>query len=45
MKHAETLLLEMEVLDDIAVLAQRKDIVLLSKEDWQEVQEWLIARR
>ena len=41
MKHAETLLLEMEVLDDGAVRARRKDGVRLSKEDWQEVQEWV----
>ena len=41
MKHAETLLLEMGVLDDGAVRARRKDGVRLSKEDWQEVQEWV----
>jgi hypothetical protein len=40
MKRAETLLLEMEVLDDGAVRARRKDGRRLSKEDWREVQEW-----
>ena len=41
MKRAETLFLEMEVLDDGAVRARRKDGSRLSKEDWQEVTKWV----
>jgi hypothetical protein len=41
MKRAETLLLEMEVLDDGAVRARRKDDRRLSKEDWKEVTKWV----
>jgi len=41
MKSGETLLLEIQVLDDGLVRARRKDRRKLTKEDWQEVAEWV----
>ena len=41
MKSGETLLLEIQVLDDGLVRARRKDRRKLSDEDWREVTSWV----